>query len=130
MFTYAALSAWITSLGVDTGLLNQGPFIPEMPNTLITLTLLSGVGFLNEGDIDSPSFQVRVRGEQNDQASAEALAGDIDGRLFRAVLPTVVNGTPILLVDRVGGLPSILGPADDGERYEYVCTYRLMVGRQ
>ena len=126
--TYSTLADWLVSLGVDQTVLNQGPFIPKMPDELTTLTLLPGLGYTTEGALDNPSFQVRCRSGQNDQQSAEAAAFDIDSRIFRAQYPITVDGVRIVVVDRLGGAPAPLGPPDDAERIDYVCTYRAVIG--
>lgn len=108
--------------------LNLGPYIPEMPNQLITITPLDGIGFVMEGAGDSPNLQIRVRSEQNDQSSGESVAFAIDTAIYGAHFPVLVDDYKILLVTRLAGQPSPLGPPDDAYRYDYVCTYRTVTG--
>lgn len=132
--TFDDLSTWLSVLAQGAGVslpanINEGPYVPDMPNKLITITQMSGTGFQNEGALDGPSFQLRVRSAQNDQTSAETLANALDKLIFDQLFPQrLKSGTPLLLVSRIGGAPAIMGPPDDAFRYDYVCNYYAMVG--
>jgi minor capsid protein len=121
-------SGWMRQLGVDPQLINRGPYIPAMPSKMITFTFAGGAGLLAEGEIDDQTFQVRVRGDANDQSGPEQLANSVDYLLLRASLPVSIGSTRFLALDRAGSPPTPLGPPDDGDRFEYVSNYRLVVG--
>jgi Bacteriophage minor capsid protein len=128
MLTYSTLKDWLETLEVDIDRLNQGPFIPSMPDRLITVTMLPGAGYdTDEGALDQPTFQIRCRSAQGDQTSAESDAFEIDKKIFGAPFPALVDGVRIVLVTRLAGAPAPLGPPDDGDRFDYVCTYRAVV---
>ncbi len=133
--TFQTLSDWLTSLGVQfpvnvdgVAAPNQGPYIPEEPDKLVTVTMLPGTGYELEGAVDSPSFQLRVRSGQNTQTDAETLALSLDNAILNAKFPTVIDNTKIQVASRLGGAPAVLGPPDDGFRYDYVSTYRVLIG--
>lgn len=125
--TFDTLNQWLQQLGVPSNVpIFEGPLILEMPAVAVHITLLPGTGYALEGAQDGPSFQIRARGEPNDQNGAETIAYAFDS-VLRSPLPVTVNGTRFSVCDRVGGAPSALGPPDNGDRYEYTCTYRVQV---
>jgi hypothetical protein len=129
---YDAFKAWILSLNVENVIetaLNQGPYIPDMPAALVTYTMLPGLGIMLDGAADSIAFQQRVRSEPFDQSGAEKMAYALDTAMLSAQFPVQIAGALILLVDRSGGQPAPLGPPDNGDRFDYVSTYRALVGR-
>jgi hypothetical protein len=141
--TVDALIGWLNSIAPQPPQppwpsIKAGPYINEMPDRLITVTLLPGLGFSSEGAMDQPTFQVRVRSEQTNQATGELLAQQIDACIFNQHFPQVIQyqsdeltpteSTTLVLVARLNGAPAPLGPPDDAYRYDYVCTYRAVVG--
>lgn len=129
---YDQLKAWVVTLnveGVTESSLNQGPFIPDMPGVMLTLSMLPGLGIMLDGAADSVAFQARARGEPFDQSGVEKMAFALDDAMLGAQFPVQIAGAEILLVDRSGGQPVALGPPDNGDRFDYVCTYRALVGR-
>lgn len=120
--------AWMAQLGIDTILLNRGPYIPAMPAKLVTFTFTGGAGELSEGALDDQGVQMRVRGDANDQDGPENLAIQYDKMLVNASFPVTIGGTRFLAIDRTGSPPTPLGPPDDGDRFEYISNYRLVVG--
>lgn len=136
--TYADLSTWLTGLlelapvnpiTQNFPNFNEGPYIPEMPNELCSITLTGGTGFQMEGAADAPTFQVRVRSDQNNQGTAEQQSLLLDQLIFQAQFPTTLtSGFKLLLVSRVGGAPASIGPPDDAYRFDYVCNYYAIVG--
>ncbi len=137
ILTYSDLSTWLQSLVNAAGSqvssafpgLNEGPYIPDMPNELCTVTLTGGTGFQLEGAADAPTFQVRIRSDQQAQTSAETNANTLDKLIFQAQFPTVLaSGLNLLLVSRIGGAPASIGPPDDAYRYDYVGNYYAIVG--
>lgn len=130
-----AVIDWITgNLGWDatqeTGApVLIGPYVEKEPDKLVTLTPVPGPGYVLEGAADAGAFQARVRGGQNDQAGAEALAYHLDSLILSAVFPVTISGRVIIHVHRLGGTPSPLAPTpDDAERFEYVTTYLCIAG--
>lgn len=118
----------LLQLGVEGPLINRGPYIPPMPSVLVTFTFVGGVGLLDEGSLDDQSFQMRVRGDANDQSGPEIMAKQYDTLLLNAPLPMTIGSTRFHALDRTGSAPAPLGPPDDGDRYDYVSTYRMVVG--
>ena len=131
----ASLIDWLVSfLGWDASQesgapIAPGPYILPMPDRLVTVTSTPGPGYTLEAAADAQAFQARVRGPQNDQAAAEALAFALDALILAASFPVVVNGRTIIHCHRLGGTPSPLAATpDSGERYELVCSYVLIAG--
>lgn len=129
----ASLIKWLTTdLGWDatqeTGApIVPGPYILPMPDRLVTVTATPGPGYTLEAAADAQAFQARVRGPQNDQAAAEALAFTLDALILNASFPAIVDGRVIIHCHRLGGTPSPLAATpDSGERSEYVTSYVLI----
>jgi hypothetical protein len=127
-WTWDDINGWLQQIGVDAHLINRGPFIPEMPAQLITFTFSGGAGLLSEGELDDQNFQVRVRGDASDQNWPEAMAWAVDALIRGASFPVLIGSTKIRMVDRAGSPPTPLGAPDDGDRFEYICNYRMVVG--
>jgi hypothetical protein len=127
--------AWIESLGWNSAQeigapIVMGPYILKVPDKLVTVTPTPGPGFVYEAAADANAFQARVRGGQNDQPGAEALAYQLDSLILGAQFPAVsASGMTIVHIHRLGGTPSPLAPnPDDAERYEYTCQYLVIAG--
>lgn len=127
-WVWSDFSGFLLQLGADKTLINRGPFIPEMPARLITFTFAGGAGLTTEGMLDDQNFQMRVRGDANEQDWPEDTARQYDAMLLAAPMPMTIGTTRIRLIDRVGSAPTTLAPPDDGDRLEYVSNYRLVVG--
>ena len=129
-----AIIDWITGLGWDatqeTGApVLMGPYVQPEPDKLCTITPVPGPGYMLEAAADAGAFQARVRGGQNDQPGAEALAYQLDSLILGASFPAVIDGHVIIHVHRLGGTPSPLAPnPDDAERYEYITVYIAIAG--
>lgn len=141
--SYDDIQGWLSGLITAAGItgfppFNEGPFIPETPNQLCTVTLSPGAGYQMEGAADQPHFQLRYRSDQGAssspgrnpvQAAVESNAFALDKLIFQANFPAVLlSGMRLLLVSRVGGAPATLGPPDAAYRFEYVCNYYAVVG--
>lgn len=131
----ASLVAWIAGLGWDTrqeygAPIFPGPYVPPEPDRILVVTPVPGPGFVLEGDADAGAFQARVRGSQNDQGDAEALAYLLDRMILGASFPArTAGGQVIIHVHRLGGTPSPLGGTPDlGDRYEYTTVYLCIAG--
>lgn len=134
---FADLSSWLQGLVTAAGTqiassfpeFNEGPYIPEMPDELCSITLTGGTGYQMEGAADAPTFQIRIRSPQNNQSPAEQHANLLDKLIFEAKFPTsLASGLQLLLVSRVGGAPASIGPPDDAYRFDYVCNYYAIIG--
>ena len=132
-----AVIGWLKSLGWDTtqeqgAPIVPGPFNRPMPDRLVTITALSGPGYLIDGAADASAFQARVRGPQDpeDPSEAEALAYALDALIFDAQFPAVLpDGTVLVHVHRLGSAPALFLPGpDDGDRYELTCNYVCIAG--
>jgi hypothetical protein len=126
----AAVISWVLSLGWDgtqeTGApVLMGPYVPPEPDRMVVITPTGGPGYVLESAADAGTFQARVRGGQDDQPGAEALAMLLDSLILGASFPAVTpSGQVIVHIHRLGGSPSPLAPnPDDGFRYEYTCSY-------
>lgn len=131
----ASFIDWITSLGWDArqekgAPVVAGPRILPSPDRLVTVTPVPGPGYVLEADADACAFQLRTRGPQNDQASAESLAYLLDSLILRAAFPASLDGGQVLIhAHRLGGTPSLLAPGPDaGDRFELTCTYVCIAG--
>lgn len=131
----ASVIAWITNLGWDTrqefgAPIFPGPYVPPEPDRIVVITATPGPGYVLEGSADASAFQARVRGSQNDQADAEALAYLLDSLILGAPFPSVAaSGQVIVHVHRLGGTPSPLAASpDSGDRYELTCNYLCIAG--
>lgn len=127
----STIISWLTGLGWDASQesgapILPGPYIRKMPDRLVTLTSTPGPGYVLEAAADAQAFQARVRGPQNDQDGAEALALALDGLVLNASFPCVVAARTLIFCRRLGSQPSPLGAApDQADRYEYTASYVL-----
>ena len=121
-------NGFLLQLGFDSQLINRGPYIPPMPSVLVTFTFVGGAGELSEGALDDQSFQMRVRGDANDQSGPETMARQYDQLLVTAPIPQVIGSLNLRAIERTGSAPAPLGPPNDGDRFEYVSNYRMVVG--
>jgi hypothetical protein len=123
---------WVIAQGWDasqeTGVpLFPGPYIQKMPDRIVTLTGTPGPGFVLESAADAQAFQARVRGPQNDQDAAEALALSLDSLILNAPFPAIAGARTLMFCKRLGGQPIPLAAApDQAERYEFICSYILI----
>jgi hypothetical protein len=132
----SAILDWLVALGWDitqeTGApLYLGPYVPPEPDRLVVISPTPGPGYQLEGAADTSAFQALVRGQQGGdqslhaQSHAETLAYALDALIFGAQFPAVLpSGHVLMLVTRLGGHPSPLGPSsDDADRFSFVCQY-------
>lgn len=128
MWTTDTIITWLVGLGVTVPLYDGAGYVPDMPDEIGVVTPVSGAGLQLDGIADTPGFQLRVRGAQNDPGSAERLALEADRRILAAPTPVMVGTTRLVSVTRQGGRPAPMSPRpDDGGRTEYVCTYLTMI---
>jgi hypothetical protein len=80
---------------------------------------------LEEGVLDTQTFQFRWRGEQGNRDEAyaddEAFAQAGDAAVLRAPQPTVIGGRRVTVIQRIGGPPSYL--ASIGRQVDFVASY-------
>jgi hypothetical protein len=130
----ASVILWLTGLGWDVtqesgAPIVPGSYVPKEPDKIVIVTSTPGPGYVLEAAADAGCFQARTRGAQNDQPGAEALAYLLDSLILGASFPVTIGGRVIIHVHRLGGTPSLLLPSpDDGDRYEYTCSYLCIAG--
>lgn len=108
-------------------LIDPGPFaIPTLrsrtPGPMIFATVGNGAGLTLEQTYDQVFVTVRVLGPQNDYASTERLAYDIDGLFLALNANGTIGSTRVLYVVRTGGAPQLVD-LDDSDRYHFQTTY-------
>lgn len=126
MLTLGGLSAWLKQAPrsfTEPVTLNA---MPDMPDTVVTLTATGGFGEEVEGLFDAATVQVRARAPTG--SSAETLAHRLDRFFMDAPVPTSIGGSHVYAMGRVGGPPSFLR-RDDRGRTEYVANYWLKIQR-
>ena len=107
--------------------LYPGPEILDEPDQLVTITPVTGPGYVTEeAGLDSWGFQVRVRGAQDDPLGPELAAQQLDWMILGASYPSQVDGVNIQVAYRSGPppVPLPLDPSD--RRFEYSCTYLVV----
>ena len=100
----------------------EGPDLPADPGACIVVSWLPGPGYSLEQMLDTPAFQVRAIGPQDNPDDARILAAMLDQTLTRHRWPEVLAGTYVVEVRRAGGNP-VLDRKDNAGRTHYVCTY-------
>lgn len=138
MIASADLQAWLTSQGVDpnsapTGAVANGAwssdgYVPPTPDRLIVLTPGPGGPTQFERTFEVVSFQVLVRGLQDNPADAEGFALQVDDTLMNAVCPITIGPGRVIDLDYVGGPPRFF-QRDVGRRSLFVCNYLFTVSR-
>lgn len=125
MFTARTVIDWLTGLGVDLPLVPGavGQLIPKMPDRLGVITVTPGGPLQTDGLVETPAFQVRVRGAQQDPYDAEVSVKAIDRLILFAPMPVTVDGCRLVSVTRSGGGPAALTGLSPGNRADFVCTY-------
>lgn len=106
-----------------------GPFVPDMPDGLCVLTLVSGPGILLEGTIDGIAVQARVRGQQRNPTDAETRAYRVDNLIIEASKPGAIGSHWFTDTYRLGGTPTPVQNDLDGERVNFTAAYVFEVGR-
>jgi hypothetical protein len=98
-----------------------GPFIPDEPEDFFVVSLQGGISTSLEGMSDTPGFQIRAIGRQNDYESAELLAQALDIWIMSATMVDI-GATRVHCFMRTGGAPDP-DPPDNGDRTHFVCNY-------
>lgn len=106
--------------------------IPDMPNRIIAVTLVSGAGFSMDGLFDAVGFQVTCRGAENNYPDAEAIAQEVDDILMGKhpdvkSVSFLMDDVYVDQIGRTGGGPIQLPYADDQSRFTLTCNYYAQV---
>ena len=129
----AFVTAGLTAKGYGTDghpampLLNPGPWAMTQlyeltPNAMVFLQLGNGAGLTLEHAFDRPFITVRAIGPQNDFATAETLAYDLDNLLLAVGSNAQVGTARVLYITRSGGGPALID-LDTANRYHFQTTY-------
>jgi hypothetical protein len=143
MLTAEDLTAWLAAQPLvltpvpagsseESVAFQPGPYINDMPDRLVTVTISGGSGTFGEEQYeDRPTFAVRSRGAQGFQSDAEQIAWGIDRYLLNALAPMYTPaGVLLKAFSRTGGQPAPLpGTPDTALRYTFTCSYIAIVGR-
>lgn len=125
---------WITLTGWDvtqeTGYpALPGPEVLDAPDRALFVTPSGGPGYVTEeASADAWSFQTRLRGAFDDPLGAETAAQLLDYTILRGPQPVLVDGIPVLNVQRLGSPPSPLPLDPSDRRFEYVANYVMTTG--
>jgi hypothetical protein len=125
---------WLTLAGWDTAQetgypLYPGPEVLAEPDKAVFITPSGGPGYAtDEAGVDSWSFQARLRGGSDDPLGAQAAAQLLDYVILRGPQPAVVDGVPVLNVQRLGSPPSPLPLDPSDRRFEYTANYVMTTG--
>jgi len=125
---------WLTLAGWDTSQETGYPLLPgseilDMPDKAVFITPSGGPGYAtDEAGVDGWAFQARLRGNSDDPLGAQAAAQLLDYVILRGPQPTVVDGVPVLNVQRLGSPPSPLPLDPSDRRFEHVANYVMTTG--
>lgn len=125
---------WLTLAGWDTTQevgypLYAGPEVLTEPDKAVFITPSGGAGYVTEeAGTDAWSFQARLRGPADDPLAADAAAQLLDYTILHGPHPVLVDGVPVLNVQRLGSPPSPLPLDPSDRRFEYVANYILTTG--
>jgi hypothetical protein len=122
------LAGWDTTQEVGYPLY-AGPEVLTEPDKAVFITPSGGPGYVTEeASADAWSFQARLRGPADDPLAADAAAQLLDYMILRGPHPVLVDGVPVLNVQRLGSPPSPLPLDPSDRRFEYVTNYILTTG--
>lgn len=105
-----------------------GEPLPSQPDRLVIVSRTGGPGLAREGAFDTPTYQIRWRGAQNDPDDAEALADMGDALLLEIPSPCFIAGRYIVKIDRTGSPPTEL-VRDQGRRTHLTASYAVQLSR-
>lgn len=100
-------------------------FAGREPDTgrIITISMQPGSGLIMEGLFDTPGFQVRCRGGENNYQDAENIAMEVDSILLAAPTSFDIGDVRVDFIGRSGGAPQALPFTDPSDRYVFTCNY-------
>lgn len=125
---------WLTLAGWDTTDEVGYPLLPgseilAMPDRAVFITPSGGPGYVTEeAGADAWSFQARLRGPADDPLAADAAAQLLDYTILHGPHPVLVDGVPVLNVQRLGSPPSPLPLDPSDRRFEYMANYVITTG--
>lgn len=90
---------------------------------VIVVTMQPGAGLQMEGLFDSPAFQIRCRGAENNYQDAENIALDVDSILLASPTSFDIGDVRVDYIGRSGGAPQALPFTDANSRYVFTCNY-------
>lgn len=130
MLTSADVATWLGTQLPTVKVLPGGysAQVPPTPDQLVIVSYTGGPGLAYEQTFDQLSFQTRVRGDQNDPGSAEALAWQVDAAFVDAVFPTTIAARYVLRMTRLSGTPRFL-VRDSARRINLTSDYLVVVAR-
>lgn len=100
-------------------------FAGREPDTgrIITISMQPGSGLIMEGLFDTPGFQVRCRGGENNYQDAENIALEVDSILLASPTSFDIGDVRVDYIGRQGGAPQALPFTDASDRYTFTCNY-------
>lgn len=103
-------------------------FAGREPDTgrTITIAALAGSGLIMEGLFDTPGFQIRCRGGENNYADAENIALEVDSILLESPTQFDLGDVRVSYIGRSGGAPQALPFTDPDDRYIFTCNYYVV----
>lgn len=129
MFLASELADWLVDQGI-TGVnfySDDVAWADVEQDVGVILSIRSGGPTILERTYDRPTFQISLRGPQNDPDAAESLANQIDDALMGVTI-TTVGATRVISIDRLGGGPASAGQ-DGARRNLFVCSYTFQSAR-
>lgn len=100
-------------------------FAGREPDTgrIISISMQPGTGLIMEGLFDTPGFQVRCRGGENNYSDAENIATEVDSILINSPTSFDIGEVRVDFIGRTGGAPQALPFTDANDRYIFTCNY-------
>jgi hypothetical protein len=127
MLTFESVAEFLQSRGVTAPIVS-GYDDQEAIDLIVFLTPNGGPGEKRERVFEDCIVQALCRGDQNDPASAEGLADQVDKALMDAVYPVQIGGRHCVSIQQAGGPPQLV-ERDDARRYTLSATYVFDIAR-
>lgn len=127
MISTLDVAGFLSAGGVSVPIVREGDVI-RTPQRCVEVTATGGAGTSHERLFDRAAVQIRVRGDQGDHDSAEALATQVDAVLMGAAAPMRIGGRPVVRIDYLGGPPAFV-TRDEARRTVLACTYLIEIAR-
>lgn len=123
---------FIAAQGFETFSSRNGK-LPQQPDAVVIITQTGGQGLQSDGVLDDVDFQLRFRGAQRDEDSAELMAWTVDQMLVPPpgqppLGPGLVGSQFVSRIERAQGPPRYL-TRDSAQRTHIVCYYTFTVSR-
>lgn len=129
MFSSRDIGAWLDANGITAPIEYDGePLSTLMEDQVVVVSRSPGAKSQFERAFDVAGFQVVTRGNQDDSASGEALAGQVDDLLLDTVCPVAIGDRRVIVIDRTGGPPTLVD-RDTARRTVFACNYLFTVAR-